>query len=117
VLLREELDHCIRLVKRASVDDMLAGLYTWAEAIRLRERDRALHRLGSTDPRMEAVLDDLTHTLVKKLLSDTTYSIRRYAEDDAIDRAHALVKAITDGDVRSPTGDRTPRTSRKKKSR
>ncbi len=94
-LLRDELDHCIRLVKRASVDDMLAGLYTWAEAIRLRERDRALHRIGNTDPRIESILDDLTHTLVKKLLSDTTFSIRRHAENGEIDQAQVLVEAIT----------------------
>jgi glutamyl-tRNA reductase (EC 1.2.1.70) len=98
-LLKDELDHCIRLLKRASVDDILAGLYTWAEAIRLREKDRALHRMGTTDPRMESILDDLTHTLVKKLFSDTTFSIRSYAERGEIDQAHSLVQAITRGEA------------------
>jgi glutamyl-tRNA reductase len=98
-LVKEELDHCIRLLKRASVDDMLAGLYTWAEAIRLRERDRAMHRMGTTDPRIESILDDLTRTLVKKLFSDTTYSIRTYAEHGEIDQAHSLIRAITKGDA------------------
>jgi glutamyl-tRNA reductase len=98
-LLMEELDHCLRLIKRASADDMLGGLYTWAEAIRLRERDRALHRLGAIDERTESILDDLTHTLVKKLFSDATYSIRSYAERGEIDKAHSLVKAITKGDT------------------
>jgi glutamyl-tRNA reductase len=98
-LLKEELDHCIRLVKRASVDDILAGLYTWAEAIRLRERDRALNRMGIADERLALILDDLTHTLVKKLFSDTTYSIRAYAERGETDKAHSLVKAITEGDA------------------
>ncbi|MDD1678186.1 MAG: glutamyl-tRNA reductase [Methanomicrobiales archaeon] len=97
-LLKDELDHCIRLVKRASVEDMLAGLYTWAEAIRLRERDRALHRIGITDQRIESILDDLTHTLVKKLFSDATYSLRSYAERGEIDKAQSLVKAITKGE-------------------
>jgi glutamyl-tRNA reductase len=115
-LLKDELDHCIRLIKRASVDDMLAGLYTWAEAIRLRERDRALHRIGSTDPRIESILDDLTHTLVKKLFSDTTHSIRTYAEHGQVDQVSSLVKAITKGDTADQGSSRSSATQRKKRS-
>jgi glutamyl-tRNA reductase len=104
-LLKDELEHCVRLVKRASVDDMLAGLYTWAEAIRIRERDRALNRIGLRDERINSILDDLTYTLVKKLFSDTTHTIRSYAEKGELDKAHTLVKAITENsglDRRSP---------------
>jgi glutamyl-tRNA reductase len=107
-LLKEELEHCIRLVKRASVDDMLGGLYTWAEAIRIRERDRALHRIGTTDPRYESILDDLTNTLVKKLFSDTTYAIRACAERGELEKAHSLVKAITKGDAEDHAAPRSP---------
>jgi len=97
-IIDEELGQCVRLIKRAAVDDTLATLYTWAESIRVRERDRALNRLGVKDDRTRAIVDDLTHVLVKKLLSDATYAIRSYAERGDIDRAEAIVKAITESE-------------------
>jgi glutamyl-tRNA reductase len=94
----QELNYCVRLLKRTTADDAIATLYSWAESIRIRERDRALNRIGVKDDRMSAIVDDLTHVLVKKLLSDATYSIRSYAERGEIDRAEAIVKAITESE-------------------
>lgn len=97
-IIDEELRHCLRLVKRTTADDAIATLYTWAESIRIRERDRALNRIGVKDDRTRAIIDDLTHVIVKKLLSDATYAIRSYAERGEIDRAEAIVKAITESE-------------------
>jgi glutamyl-tRNA reductase len=94
----EELEQFVSLVNRTAADDTLSLLYTWAEAIRVRERDRALHRLAGDDPRAREVIDDLTRVLVKKLLSDATLSIRECAERGEIQAAEAMVRAITQGD-------------------
>jgi glutamyl-tRNA reductase len=96
----EELEQFISLVNRTAADDTLSLLYTWAEAIRLRERDRAVHRLAGDDPRVREVIDDLTRVMVKKLLSDATLSIRECAERGEIQAAEAMVRAITQGDGR-----------------
>lgn len=99
-IIDEEVDHFIRLLRRAAADETLAHLYTWAESIRTRERDRALARLGAEeDSRTAEVIDDLSRALTKKLLSDVTASIRSNAECGDIERAENLVKAITRGEL------------------
>jgi len=98
-IIDEELDRCVRLLRRAASDESLAHLYTWAESIRVRERDRALHRLGREDERTVEVLDDLTRALTKKLLADVTTSIRSSAECGDVKTAEALVRAITRGEL------------------
>ena len=67
-----------------SADDCIAALHTWAEAVRLRERDKALARLASADDRTIEVIDDLSRVLTKKILTDATASIRTCAERRAI---------------------------------
>ncbi|NTW92747.1 MAG: glutamyl-tRNA reductase, partial [Methanoregulaceae archaeon] len=86
------------LLNGKAADDTLAALHTWAEAIRLRERERAIGRLGAGTARTREVVDDLTRALVSKILSDVTVSIRLCAEDGDLDAAEALVAAITRGD-------------------
>jgi glutamyl-tRNA reductase len=97
-IIDEELDHFIRLLRRTAADETLALLYTWAESIRARERDRALARLGGGDGRTAEVVDDLTRALTKKLLSDVTTAIRASAECGDIAKAEALMRAITRGE-------------------
>ncbi|HOI57619.1 MAG: glutamyl-tRNA reductase [Methanoculleus sp.] len=97
-IIDEELDHFIRLLRRTAADETLALLYTWAESIRARERDRALTRLGKEDDRTAEVIDDLTRALTKKLLADATASIRACAESGDIATAEALMRAITRGE-------------------
>lgn len=96
--IEEELEQFIRLLKRTASDENIGMLYTWAETIRMRERDRALSRLNSKDEKTTEVLDDLTRVLVKKLLSDVTVSIRSSAENGDMDVAESLVKALTKGE-------------------
>jgi len=94
----EELCHFIRLLNGKAADDTMAALHTWAEAIRLRERDRAIGRLGADNAKTREVVDDLTRALVSKILSDVTVSIRLCAEEGNLDAAELLVAAITRGD-------------------
>ncbi|MDN7013030.1 glutamyl-tRNA reductase [Methanoculleus sp. FWC-SCC3] len=97
-IIDEEVDHFTRLLRRTAADETLALLYTWAESIRARERDRALARLGEADDRMTEVVDDLTRALTKKLLSDVTTAIRASAECGDMTTAEALMRAITRGE-------------------
>ena len=94
----EELCHFIRLLNGKAADDTMAALHTWAEAIRLRERDRAIGRLGADNAKTREVVDDHTRALVSKILSDVTVSIRLCAEEGNLDAAELLVAAITRGD-------------------
>ncbi len=98
-IIDEEVEHFVRLLRRTAADETLAHLYTWAESIRRRERDRALARLGEDGGRTGAVIDDLTRALTKKLLSDVTTSIRSSAECGDMERAEAFVRAITRGEL------------------
>ncbi len=97
-IIAEEFEQFVRQTKRAAADETLGLLYTWAEAIRTRERDRALHRLGAADPHAVAVVDDLTRSMTKKLLSDMTVAIRTSAECGDLTIAEALVRAMTLGE-------------------
>jgi len=93
-----ELEIFLRHLNRKSADDMLAALHMWADAVRIRERDRAIARMGSPDAKVADIVDDLSRVLAKKLLTDATFSIRESAEEGDLVTATALVKAITQGD-------------------
>jgi glutamyl-tRNA reductase len=93
-----ELEIFLRHLNRRSADDVLAALHTWAETIRIRERDRALARLGTRDPKTAEIVDDLTRVLSRKILTDATFSVRASAEEGDLAAAELLVKAITKGD-------------------
>ena len=93
-----ELGLFLRHLNRKSADDLLAALHTWADAVRTRERDRAIARIGCPDAKVADIVDDLTRVLAKKLLTDATFSIRESAEEGDLATAKALVKAITQGD-------------------
>ena len=94
----DELELFIRQLHRKSADDCIAALHTWAEAVRLRERDKALARLASADDRTIEVIDDLSRVLTKKILTDATASIRTCAEEGDRSTAEALVQALIAGD-------------------
>jgi glutamyl-tRNA reductase len=92
-----ELIVFLRHLSRKTADDILAALHTWAEAVRIRERDRAITRLGDVDQRTADVIDDLTRVLSKKLLADATSAIRSNAEGGDLEAADNLVRALTQG--------------------
>ena len=96
--LEEELDQFIRLYNRRAADETLSTLHTWADSVRVRERDRAFARLQGYDDHAREVADDLSRALTRKLLADVTMSIRSCAERGEIARAEELVSAITRGE-------------------
>jgi glutamyl-tRNA reductase len=63
----------------------------------VRERDKALARLGRADEKTAEVIDDLSRVLTKKILTDATTSIRACAEEGDRSAAEALVQALTRG--------------------
>ena len=93
-----ELSIFLRHLNRRSADEVLASLHTWAECVRVRERDRALARLSGCDPKAAAIIDDLTRVLAKKLITDVTFAVRASAEEGDLATAEALVKAVTEGE-------------------
>jgi len=97
-LIESELDTFIRRINRAAANDTIAALHTWAEAIRIRERDKAINRIGSTDPKVIQVIDDLTRVLTGKILADATMSVRTCAEECDLETAEGIVDAITKGE-------------------
>jgi glutamyl-tRNA reductase len=97
-MIEEELGRCVRLLNRQAAGNGLGSLHSWAERVRLRERDRALKRLGDVDERTRGVVDDLSRVLARRLLADATLAVRAEAEAGRIDAADALVRAITGGD-------------------
>lgn len=98
VFVDKELGLFLRHQNRRSADDALASLHTWAESVRLRERDRAIARLSPADKKTVDIVDDLSRVLAKKLLTDITFSIRASAEEGDLASVDALVKAIMKGD-------------------
>jgi glutamyl-tRNA reductase len=97
-LIEEELDRCVRLLNRQSAENGLGVLHSWAERVRVRERDRALKRLVNPDERTQSVVDDLSRVLARRLLADATLAVRAEAEAGRIEEADALVRAITGED-------------------
>jgi glutamyl-tRNA reductase len=108
--IEDELVLFLRQLNRKTADDILASLHSWAEAVRTRERDRAIARLGCSDERTAGVVDDLTRVLAKKLLTDATFAIRASAELGDLEAAESLLRAITQGERLSCD----PHASRKK---
>lgn len=101
----DELELFLRQLNRKTADDILAALHTWAEAVRIRERDRALARLGNTDDRTAIIIDDLSRVITKKLLTDATFSVRARAEAGDMVAAERLVRAITRGEINASRSD------------
>jgi glutamyl-tRNA reductase len=97
-----ELEIFLRHLNRKTADELLAELYSWAEIVRTRERDRAITRMSYKDTKTAEIVDDLTRVLAKKLLTDVTFSIRESAEEGDLAAAKALVRAITQGEIINP---------------
>ena len=93
-----ELEQFIHLFNRKAADEVLGSLHTWAESIRVRERDRAYNRLQSDDKRILDITEDLTRAITRKLLADVTHTIRLCAERGDMKHAMELVSVITRGD-------------------
>ena len=83
-----------RRYRELQIEPLLAALRLQAEGIREQEVERALRRLGETDPELAAQLEHLSRTLVKKLLHEPTVRLRERAGDGDVDDVAAAVREL-----------------------
>jgi glutamyl-tRNA reductase len=96
-IINQELNLLEGQYKKDRVNDLIASLYQNAEELRVRELEKAHNRLGSEGDlsKNEQILDDLTGSIVNKLLFELTASLREAAANDDYDlmsSAHKLFK-------------------------
>jgi glutamyl-tRNA reductase len=90
-IVEDEVDGFGRRYRELEIEPLLAELRLQAEEIREQEVERALRKLGDTDPEAAAQLEHLSRVLVKKLLHEPTVRLRQRAgEGDADDVAAAV---------------------------
>ncbi len=96
-IVNEELRMLEEQFKKRRAEELIASLYRNAESIRMRELHKAYNRLNAEgdEQRYQQVLDDLTGSIVKKLLFELTESLKEAAISDDSDlmlSAHKLFK-------------------------
>jgi glutamyl-tRNA reductase len=93
-IVEEEVASFGRRYRELDIEPLLAALRLQAEGIREQEVERALRRLGETDPEIAAQLDHLSRTLVKKLLHEPTVRLRERAGDGDVDDVAAAIREL-----------------------
>jgi glutamyl-tRNA reductase len=96
-IINQELNLLEDQYKKNRVNELIASLYQNAEELRMRELEKAQNRLQSEEnlSKNEQILDDLTGSIVNKLLFELTASLREAAANDDYDlisSAHKLFK-------------------------
>lgn len=95
-IIDEEFDLLIKQYKRQSADHIISEMYARYYRIRVAEKERALtklrayHTIGEIE---QKVLDDMTNSIVNKILSEPTKALRNAAEacdDEALEIALLL---------------------------
>ncbi len=82
-IIQEEIRLLNLQYKRHKADRLIADLYRQVYDVRIREREKAVNRLSAyhTIGEIETeVLDDLTHSIVNKILAEPTKILRQAAE-------------------------------------
>ena len=96
-IINQELDLLEWQYKKDRANDLIASLYQNAEELRARELEKAYNRLRCEADlnNYEQILEDLTGSIVNKLLFELTASLREAAANDDYDlmsSAHKLFK-------------------------
>ncbi|MGZ4849067.1 MAG: glutamyl-tRNA reductase [Halobacteriota archaeon] len=96
-IINQELNLLEEQYKKARANELIASLYQSAEELRIRELEKAHKRMQSADDlrNYQQILDDLTTSIVNKLLFELTASLREAAandDDDLMRSAHKLFK-------------------------
>src|SRR5665811_844789 len=96
-IINQELDLLEWQYKKDRANDLIASLYQNAEELRARELEKAYNRLRCEEDlsKYEQILEDLTGSIVNKLLFELTASLREAAANDDYDLmslAHKLFK-------------------------
>ncbi|MCG7850995.1 MAG: glutamyl-tRNA reductase [Methanosarcinaceae archaeon] len=94
-LIEEEFALLITQYKQQKADGLISELYGRVYSVRKHERNRALNRLAAYHTLGEietTVLDDLTHSIVNKILAEPTKVLRNAAEHDNEELLDAVSK-------------------------
>lgn len=94
-IIEEELKLLERQYKRKRADRVISSLYSRVENIRIQEREKAINRLraiGELDEGQLEVIDDLTKSLVNKMLAQPTKSLREGGESRDDDFLHSIMR-------------------------
>ena len=82
-IIDEEFDLLIKQYKRQRADTLVSELYAQSYKLRVNEKDRAItklsayHTIGDTE---KQIIEDLTHSIINKMLAEPTKVIRYAAE-------------------------------------
>jgi len=101
-IIESELSEFIKYYNQRSVEREIGSLYQWAEAIRSREVARAIAKLSSSLSEQEhnktaRIIEDMSHALVKKMLSDLTCRVKEAAACGDGSCAHLLSALMDNG--------------------
>ena len=96
-IINQELNLLEEQYKKDRANELIASLYKNAEELRARELEKAHNRLRSDGDlsKHEQILDDLTASIVNKLLFELTASLREAAandDEDLMRSAHKLFR-------------------------
>ena len=96
-IINQELNLLEEQYKKDRANELIASLYQNAEELRTRELEKAHNRLRSDGDlsKHEQILDDLTASIVNKLLFELTASLREAAandDEDLMRSAHKLFR-------------------------
>ena len=92
-IVEEEVEAFARRYRELEVEPLLSELRRRAETIRASEVERALRGLGDVDPAVAERIEQLSRSLVKKLLHDPTVRARERAGAGEVDE---VVEAVRD---------------------
>jgi len=100
-IINQELNLLEEQYKKARANVLIADLYQSAEELRIRELEKARKRMQKEEDlgNYRQILDDLTASIVNKLLFELTASLREAAandDDDLMRSAHRLFKREAD---------------------
>ncbi|MHC1568718.1 MAG: glutamyl-tRNA reductase [Candidatus Syntropharchaeia archaeon] len=81
-IIAEEFEKLLNEYRLFEADNILNKIYTRAEEIRERECARAIHMLRENNKDYEKVINDLTRSIVNKILADPTIAIKNAAKSE-----------------------------------
>jgi glutamyl-tRNA reductase len=90
----EEVATFTRRYRELEVEPLLAALRRQAEAIRERELERALGRLGDVDEETAQQMAQLSRSLVTKLLHEPTVRLRELAAEGGVDEMSEALREL-----------------------
>lgn len=95
-IIDEEFDLLIKQYKRQRADKLVSELYAQSYKLRINEKEKALTRLGAyhtIGDTEKQIIEDLTHSIINKMLAEPTKVIRYAAEigDDELLESVATV--------------------------